>query len=69
MPLKEPQSMEELIYFTNRTLEGGKGKMNLLFNIRQFFSFFIKIVWFDDRDGKNMPKGTFFSGGQKEWNW
>lgn len=27
MPLKEPQSMEELIYFTNRTLEGGKGKI------------------------------------------
>lgn len=27
MPLKEPQSMNELIYFTNRTLEGGKGKI------------------------------------------
>lgn len=27
MPLKEPQSMEELIYFTNRTLEGGKGRI------------------------------------------
>lgn len=27
MPLKEPQSMDELIYFTNRTLEGGKGKI------------------------------------------
>ncbi len=27
MPLKEPHSMEELIYFTNRTLEGGKGKI------------------------------------------
>jgi len=27
MTIKEPQSMEELIYFTNRTLEGGKGKI------------------------------------------
>ncbi len=27
MALKEPQSMEELIYFTNRTLEGGKGRI------------------------------------------
>ncbi len=27
MPIKEPESMEDLIYFTNRTLEGGKGKI------------------------------------------
>ena len=27
MPLKEPESMEDLIYFTNRTLEGSKGKV------------------------------------------
>jgi hypothetical protein len=34
------------------------------------FLFFIlcKIIWFDDRDGKNMPKGTFFSEGQKRAN-
>jgi transcription elongation factor Elf1 len=25
--VKEPESMDELIYFTNRTLEGGKGKI------------------------------------------
>ena len=27
MSIKEPESMEEIIYFTNRTLEGGKGKI------------------------------------------
>lgn len=27
MPIKEPESMENLIYFTNRTLEGGNGKI------------------------------------------
>ena len=27
MPIKEPESMEDLIYFTNRTLESGKGKI------------------------------------------
>lgn len=25
--MKEPESMDELIYFTNRTLEGGKGRI------------------------------------------
>ncbi len=27
MVLKEPESMDELVYFTNRKLEGGKGKI------------------------------------------
>ncbi|MBU0629070.1 MAG: hypothetical protein KKC75_07820 [Nanoarchaeota archaeon] len=27
MPITEPESMENLIYFTNRTLEDGKGKI------------------------------------------
>ena len=27
MVIKEPESMEELIYFTNRTLDDGKGKL------------------------------------------
>ena len=27
MAIKEPESMEDLIYFTNRTLEEGKGKI------------------------------------------
>ena len=27
MPLKEPSSMDEFIYFSNRTIEGGKGKI------------------------------------------
>jgi hypothetical protein len=28
------------------------------------FLLFIKLFGFDGRDGKDMPKGTFFSGGQ-----
>ncbi|MBW2974838.1 hypothetical protein KY366_03905 [Candidatus Woesearchaeota archaeon] len=27
MPVKEPESMQELVYFTNRTLEEGKGNI------------------------------------------
>lgn len=29
MPLKQPESMDELVYFTNRTLDGGKGSVRV----------------------------------------
>ncbi len=32
MPLKEPSSMDECIYFSNRTLDGGKGKLKAWVN-------------------------------------